>query len=125
MSYRGPGAVEQPLEDVIEAVGAIRSHTSRGRLDDLLVFDAVCMRLIEIGEALRSVPGEVLAWEPEVPWPQVIAMRHRLAHRYIDTNADIVRQTVAEDLDQIVDAARRLLARLASEGSDSASSGPV
>jgi uncharacterized protein with HEPN domain len=40
------------LEDVLAAVEAIRGHTARGEITDGLVFDAVRVRLIEIGEAI-------------------------------------------------------------------------
>jgi uncharacterized protein with HEPN domain len=48
------------LADVREAIAAIRTHVSRGELDDMLVFDAVRMRLVEIGEAVGALPDEVL-----------------------------------------------------------------
>ena len=39
------------LGDILEAIVAIRSHLTRGDRSDGLVFDAVRVRLIEIGEA--------------------------------------------------------------------------
>ncbi len=44
----------QRLEDILAAVAAIGEHLDRGGLDDGLVFDAVRVRLIEIGEAVRA-----------------------------------------------------------------------
>jgi uncharacterized protein with HEPN domain len=37
------------LEDIVAAIAAIRSHVGRGDLSDGMVFDAVRVRLIEIG----------------------------------------------------------------------------
>jgi hypothetical protein len=54
------------LADVREAIAAIRTHVSRGELDDMLVFDAVRMRLVEIGEAVGALPDEVLSAEPAI-----------------------------------------------------------
>ena len=48
MSYRD----RQRLADVLAAIDAIRSHMGRGGLSDGLVFDAVRIRLLEIGEAV-------------------------------------------------------------------------
>lgn len=45
------------LEDITTAIAAIRSHVSRGDLSDGLVFDAVRVRLIEIGEAIKGPSG--------------------------------------------------------------------
>ncbi|MDA8071716.1 MAG: DUF86 domain-containing protein [Actinomycetota bacterium] len=53
-------------------------------MSDGLVFDAVRVRLIEIGEALEAIPVELLASEPALPWAQIAGMRDRLAHRYFD-----------------------------------------
>ena len=47
MSYRDA----QRLTDIVVAIDAIRSHVERGDLTDGLVFDAVRIRLVEIGEA--------------------------------------------------------------------------
>ncbi|MHB1534321.1 MAG: hypothetical protein ACYC1D_06865 [Acidimicrobiales bacterium] len=43
------------------AIDAILSHLERGDLYDGLVFDAVGVRLIEIGEAVKVLPAELLA----------------------------------------------------------------
>lgn len=71
--------------DILDAVEAIRSHLQRGDLSDGLVYDAVRVRLIEIGEAVKSIPVEVVATEPGTPWRDIAAMRDTLAHRYFDT----------------------------------------
>ena len=42
------------------AIDAIRSHLQRGDLSDGLVFDAVRIRLLEIGEAVKALPYELL-----------------------------------------------------------------
>jgi uncharacterized protein with HEPN domain len=42
----------QRLEDICAAISAIAAHLQRGDLSDGLVFDAVRVRLIEIGEAV-------------------------------------------------------------------------
>lgn len=40
--------------DIIDAIDAIRAHLRRGDLSDNLVYDAVWVRLIEIGEAVSA-----------------------------------------------------------------------
>jgi uncharacterized protein with HEPN domain len=54
------------LEDTLAAVAAIDAHLARGALDDGLVFDAVRIRLVEIGEAVKSIDADLLAGEPEI-----------------------------------------------------------
>jgi uncharacterized protein with HEPN domain len=50
----------QRLLDVQAALDAIDPHVGRGDLSDGLVFDAVRLRLINIGEAVKSLPRELL-----------------------------------------------------------------
>jgi uncharacterized protein with HEPN domain len=102
----------QRLEDILAAMDAIRPHMERGALSDPLVFDAVRVRLIEIGEAVKSLPAEVLATRPDLPWAQVAGMRDRLAHRYFDTSHAIVAATVEHDLPELESATRSLLDRV-------------
>lgn len=98
----------QRLDDVLAAAAAIESHLARGTLADGLVFDAVRVRLIEIGEAVKDIDPDLLASEPGIPWADVARMRDHLAHRYFDTDHEIVTATVEHDLPPLVAAAKRL-----------------
>jgi hypothetical protein len=60
MSYRE----RQRLADIQAAIDAIRSHLQRGDLTDGLIFDAVRIRLLEIGEAVKALPDDLLATQP-------------------------------------------------------------
>lgn len=106
---------DERLADVIASATAIRSHLERGGLDDGLVFDAVRVRLIEIGEAVKDIDRALLTAEPDIPWRDIASMRDHLAHRYFDTAHSIVQATVDEDLPPLVAAAERLLAQLESD----------
>ena len=87
----------QRLDDILAAAcDAISEHVRRGSLADGLVFDACRMRLIEIGEAVKSLPDDLLRAEPSIPWRQVARMRDHLAHRYFDTAHALVSQTVGD-----------------------------
>jgi uncharacterized protein with HEPN domain len=50
-----------------------------------------------IGEAASQVPPEVQKRYPEIPWPKVISMRHRLIHGYDFVDYDILNDTAALD----------------------------
>jgi uncharacterized protein with HEPN domain len=102
----------QRCDDVIDACAAIRSHLQRGDLSDGLVFDAVRARLIEIGEAVKSIDATVLAAESEIPWVDIAGMRNHLAHRYFDTDHAIVQATIDHDLPPMLAATKRIRASL-------------
>ncbi len=108
MTYRD----RQRLNDIVTAIDAIRAHLTRGDLSDGLVFDAVRIRVLEIGEAVKALPAELLAAEPAIPWTQIARMRDHLAHRYFDTNHAILQATVDHDLPELEGAVDRLRRRL-------------
>jgi hypothetical protein len=69
----------QRLADIQAAIDAIRSHLQRGDLSDGLVFDAIRIRLLEIGEAVKALPVKLLDTQPGIPWRQIARMRDHLA----------------------------------------------
>ncbi|MEO7746572.1 MAG: HepT-like ribonuclease domain-containing protein [Actinomycetota bacterium] len=108
MSRRDP----ERLHDVLEAIEAINEHVARGDLSDGLIFDAVRVRLIEIGEAIKSISPQLLATEPSHPWSDIARMRDRLAHRYFDTTHSQVAGAVHQDLGPLRNAILRLQDRV-------------
>lgn len=106
---------DQRLADIVAAITVIRAHLDRGALSDGVVFDAVRIRLLEIGEAVKAITPALLATEADIPWKNIAAMRDQLAHRYFDTTHSIVAGTVTHDLEPLLVAVRRLEARLRSD----------
>ena len=96
------------LQDILDAVDAITAYVARGELSDGLIFDAVRVRLIEIGEAIKGISPELLATEPAPPWSDIARMRDRLAHRYFDTLHSQVAGVIEHDLAPLREAAGRL-----------------
>jgi len=100
------------LDDIAAAIDAIRSHLLRGDLDDDLILDAIRVRLIEIGEAVKGLSPELTATEPEIPWRQIARMRDHLAHRYFAAEVEVIRSTVEHDLGELGASVRRMRERL-------------
>ena len=99
------------LADIIDAIQAIRDYRERGDLGDEMIFDAIRLRLIEIGEAVKRLSPSLLASEPDLPWEEIAGMRDRLAHRYFDTSHAIVQATIDNDIPELDLAVRRLLSK--------------
>lgn len=89
-------------------MNSIDDHLTRGGLSDGLVYDAVRVRLIEIGEAADGLSAELLATEPDLPWAQIAGMRDRLAHRYFDASHAMAQGTIDHDLPVRAAAVERL-----------------
>ena len=110
---------EARLGDIVEAIAAIRDHLTRGDLHDGLVYDAVRVRLIEIGEAVKGIDPNLLDGAPGVPWKEIARMRDHLAHRYFDTDHAIVQDVVDNDLGPLAEAVESLIDRIKRDNASS------
>ena len=70
---------------------------------------AVVRALEIIGEAARQVPDAVRRRYPEVPWGDVIGMRHKVIHGYFGVDLRVVWETVRDDLPPLRAAIARML----------------
>jgi uncharacterized protein with HEPN domain len=71
------------------------------------------VRLLEIiGEAARGISGPFRTAHPEVAWNKMVGMRDRLIHGYFDVNLDIVWETTAQDLPDLIAQVERIVASL-------------
>jgi uncharacterized protein with HEPN domain len=103
--------VDQRLEDVIRACRVIGRYVTADTLPEDVVYDAIRMRLVEIGEAVRMLPVAVTAGEPGIPWSRVSLLGERLTRRYFDTTPALVLGTAQVDVPHLQQAVERLRAR--------------
>ncbi len=73
-----------------DASGFVADLDERAFLASALHQSAVIRQLAIIGEAAGKVSQTFCAAHPEIPWPQMAGMRHRLIHDYGDVRLDIV-----------------------------------
>lgn len=66
------------------------------------MFDAVRIRLLEIGEAVKALPVSLLTSEPSVDWPAVSRFRDQLVHHDWDPAHAILQHVVDVDLPHLV-----------------------
>jgi uncharacterized protein with HEPN domain len=101
------------LTIIVESIDAIRSYTAGMNRDaflgDRLRRDAVAMNMQIIGEAGRNLSRKEQAEAPEIPWPQVVSLRHRISHDYRTINWGIVWDIIQNELDELRGAACRML----------------
>lgn len=100
------------LDDIRVACEAIMSHAARSGVPDDLVFDAIRIRLVEIGEAVKDLGEPTRRLEPGIPWAEIARMRDLLTHRYFDTTHAIVTATARNDIPELVAAVSRIQTRL-------------
>ncbi len=62
-----------------------------------------------IGEAGRRVSREFCDGHPEIPWQEIVGMRHKVVHDYLGVDEDIVWQVVTGDLPPLIAALQRIV----------------
>jgi len=106
-----------PLRDALDAIDAIDKYTKGGKTAfdrNSMVRDAVCARLIQIGQAVKDAQIEGLklaTLRPEIPWRNIAGMRDRLAHKYVLLDKALVWAVVERDLPPLRLAIAALLSR--------------
>lgn len=102
------------LAEIERACMQIRTYLTgfdgQSFLADQRTQDAVFMQLIVAGEAANALDQEVLTEAPEVPWPQLIALRNRIAHGYDEINRARIWELCEAHLATLESAVRRMLA---------------
>lgn len=96
--------IRELLYDILESIQRIEKYTGKGRArfdTDELVQTWVIRYLQIIGEAARKLPVEIKERFPEVPWSEIIGMRHILTHDYFDIDEEIVWAVVENDLPKL------------------------
>jgi uncharacterized protein with HEPN domain len=70
--------------------------------------DATLFRVV-LCEAALQLPAEIRALAPEIPWQKIRNMRNYIVHSYWQIDFVIVVETIANDLEPLKTATRRLI----------------
>ena len=76
---------------------------------DDLIQNAVMRLVTIIGEAANRVSPDFRAAHPEIPWRDIIGMRHRLVHDYFKVDVARVWDTIRNDLRPLIAALEPLV----------------
>ena len=102
------------LTHMAEALAhATRFIVGRSRADldsDPMLTFALLYALQTVGEAANNVSQDTRQKLPQIPWPVIIGMRHRLVHAYADTDHDILWTTATEAAPKLLEQVNSALA---------------
>jgi len=87
------GGNRERLFDILEATDRIERYAQRGRASfdsEELIQTWIVHHLQIIGEASRELSDEFKAKNSQVPWKNIIGMRHVLVHDYLIVDLDVV-----------------------------------
>ena len=100
------------LQDILDAIKRIDRYAKRGRRvfeDDELVHTWMIHHIQIIGEAANQLSAAFRKTHQQVPWPQIIKMRHVLVHDYLGIDLAEVWAVVERDLPTLKKQVSRLL----------------
>ncbi|GBC78259.1 hypothetical protein HRbin08_01746 [bacterium HR08] len=63
---------------------------------------AIAKALENIGEAARRISDETKAAHPEIPWRDIVALRHHIAHDYFHLDLVRIWQIVQDDVPVLI-----------------------
>jgi uncharacterized protein with HEPN domain len=92
----------QMLDCALRALRLVAGKTRSDFDRDEVLALALTHLLQIIGEAARRVGPEYRSQHPEVPWAEIVAMRHRVVHDYLNIDQDIVWDVVDRDLPPLI-----------------------
>lgn len=124
MSY-DKGIVIDTLCQLDESIDQIKEwNTVINNVDDYVTtpegmktLAATCMLIAAIGEGIKNIQKrtnrtllDVVC--PEIPWKDIMGMRDHIAHGYFQIDANFVFDVVHNDLSQLQNAVKKIIAHL-------------
>ncbi|WP_435009347.1 HepT-like ribonuclease domain-containing protein [Tundrisphaera lichenicola] len=95
-----------------EAVSFTRDRRRADLDTDRMLMLAVCRLLEMMGESACQLPASFRERETEIPWKQIIGVRHRLVHAYDQVDLDIIWNIAIGDLPPLIAALDRVLSEM-------------
>ena len=97
------------LEYASKAVRILGSQDAAALEADETKLLAVSLAVQVVGEAAARVSGDGRAALPQIPWTDIIGMRHRLVHGYRTRSPRVIAGTVREHLPPLISALKQAL----------------
>ena len=89
--------------DAAQKIAARVKDQTRAEYDTSEDLQMVLAYLIQtIGEAASRVSATMRDQHPEIPWKQIVGMRNRIVHDYMNIDADIVWEVVTRNIPTLI-----------------------
>lgn len=97
------------LENAVKARSKAGSFT-KADFDANEDLQMVLAHLIQtIGEAASKVFESTKAAHPEIPWKEIVGIRHRIIHDYMNINYDVLWAIATSDLEPLITQLRSII----------------
>lgn len=87
------------LEGIAEHISAIHNYlpdTKDAFMGDIMLQDAILMRLLAVGEEGTNLSDDFLGKYPTLEWHKIIGLRNRIAHGYFEVDKDTIWQILTD-----------------------------
>ena len=95
----------QRIRDILRAIEQIESEVSVDEKDSFQSDEKLQVWVVHhlqiIGEACRKLSDKLKRQHPELPWKQIIGMRHYLVHEYFRVDINTTWNVVVNDLSDL------------------------
>lgn len=109
MSKNDPVYLGHMLDSAEKAHAKVEGIT-RTEFDEDENLRLALVHLVQIiGEAAGRVSENFRNGHPEIPWLEIIRMRHKVVHDYLGVDEDIVWEVVLRDLPPLIQALQKLV----------------
>jgi len=88
--------------EALDHLAIMNEHRRRGSLDDLVILDAICLRLASAIESLSRLPEQRRQDLFGNEWHVIWATRNRIAHAYVHLDASIIAATLDHDVPPLI-----------------------
>jgi uncharacterized protein with HEPN domain len=111
-----PRRIDLALNEVLEAIAGIENslfdQTKATFSKNWLLQRGTERGLEIISEAVRHVPDEVLATQPQIAWSDIRSIGNIIRHEYHRVDPDVIWAVVIDDLPDLKQAVQNLLNHL-------------
>lgn len=90
--------IRHMLEAIQKVNDFMEGHDAEALNENSMLFYAVVKNIEILGEAAYKLTEEFKTIHSEIPWRQIIAMRHILVHGYYQIEADELYNVYSQDL---------------------------
>jgi len=82
------------LKDILNAIGDIENFLEKSSLNDRMTVMAVAYEIAIIGEACSKLSEALRVQYGDIPWSDIIGMRHRIIHDYGKVSIERLKEVI-------------------------------
>lgn len=98
------------LKDIQNVILEIQKYGPRPVEQNIMQERATAYLIAVIGEAANNISASLQQANPQIPWREMIGMRHRLIHGYANIRTDLLWKVVEDELPKLLKEITTLLA---------------